>query len=514
MFVGLARVAPRMEPDRNPPLEQGENDVFASDDPALPPGSPPLSVPFRPTLLERQLDKLRAFYNAAPTEPTASGRYYRKLLATYYRNLVPPGASVLEIGCGAGDLLALLPNQDLTGIDLSGNQIRAARAKVPQAKFHVMAGENLELNRTFDFIILSETLNFAADVQKILEKAHCVSHGRTRLILNFHSLLWWPFISLGTVLGLRAAHPPCNWLSSTDMRNLLSLAGWDVIKQQGRLLMTFPLLGLEKFVNRFIAPLVSPLALTVFQVARPLPRPHGPKTVSVVIPARNEAGNIENAVRRVPALGSKTEIIFIEGNSTDHTWAEIERVKREYPDLQIKTMRQTGKGKGNAVREAFDAASGELLMILDADLTVPPEELGKFYNVVISGRADFANGVRLVYPMEDKAMKFFNLCANKFFGIAFSWALNQPLKDTLCGTKVLFREDYARIAANRAHFGDFDPFGDFDLIFGANHLHLKIGDIPIRYRERTYGETNIQRWRHGLLLFRMLLLAIMKIKLI
>lgn len=473
-----------------------------------------LPAPKIPTLLERHLGKLRAFYEAAPTEPTAGGRFYRKLLAVYYRNLIPAGASVLEIGCGAGTLLELLPNRDVVGIDLSDKQIAAARERLPHGKFHVMAGENLALRRTFDFVILSETLNFAADVQKVLENAHSVSHRQTRLILNFHSSLWRPFLGLATALGLRAVHPPCNWLSATDMRNMLALAGWDVIKQQSRLLMSLPCLGLEKIVNRFFAPILSQLALTVFQIARPAQKAHGPKTVSVVIPARNEAGNIEEAVRRLPRLGKRTEIIFIEGHSTDHTWAEIERVRIQYPDLDIKTMRQTGKGKGNAVREAFEVASGEVLMILDADLTVPPEELGKFYDVLVSGRADFANGVRLVYPMDDKAMRFCNLCANKFFGLAFSWALGQPIKDTLCGTKVLFKADYERIAANRGHFGDFDPFGDFDLIFGANHLHLKIGDIPIRYRDRTYGETNIQRWRHGLLLLRMLLLAVAKIKLI
>jgi SAM-dependent methyltransferase len=498
-----------MARDKDRSLQLRRSDIFDPDFPV-----PPPEAASPPTLLERHLDKLRAFYDEQPTEPTSAGRFYRKLLATYYRNLIPAKASVVEIGCGAGNLLELLPNRDVTGIDLAEKQIAAARARLPHGKFHVMAGEKLALDRTFDFVILSETLNFAADVQKILENLRSVSHNRTRLILNFHSLLWWPFISLGTALGIRAAHPPCNWLSSTDMRNMLSLAGWDVVKQQGRLLMTFPCLGLEKIVNRFIAPILSPLALTVFQVARPVQYAQGEKTVSVVIPARNEAGNIEDAVRRMPRLGRQTEIIFIEGNSTDHTWSEIERVKAQYSELEIKTMRQTGKGKGNAVREAFDEASGEVLMILDADLTVPPEELEKFYDVLISGRADFANGVRLVYPMEDKAMQFFNLCANKFFGIAFSWALGQPLKDTLCGTKVLFKDDYARIAANRAHFGDFDPFGDFDLIFGANHLHLKIGDVPIRYRERTYGETNIQRWRHGMLLLRMLLLAITKIKLI
>ena len=473
-----------------------------------------LPPPPIPTLLDMHLGQLRSFYQSAPTRPTKGGHFYRKLLANYYRDLIPATASVLEIGCGGGHLLALLPNRDVVGVDIAEKQIAAARALVPEGKFHVMAGEDLKLDRVFDIVILSETLNFAADVQRILEKVHTVSHSRTRLILNFHSGLWRPLLGLATTLGIRAGHPPCNWLSSIDMRNMLGLAGWEVLKQQGRLLMTLPCFGLEKLINRFIAPVLSQLGLTVFQVARPVQKPREKKTVTVVIPARNEAGNIEVAVRRTPSLGKHTELIFVEGNSTDQTWAEIERVRRAYPDLDIKALRQTGKGKGNAVREAFGAASGEILMILDADLTMPPEELPKFYDVLVSGRADFANGVRLVYPMEDKAMRFCNFCANKFFGIAFSWALGQPVKDTLCGTKVLFKKDYERIAANRAHFGDFDPFGDFDLLFGANHLHLKIADIPIRYRERTYGATNIQRWSHGLLLLRMLLLAITKIKLI
>ncbi len=473
-----------------------------------------LPPPAVPTLLERDLDRLREFYAAAPTELGRSGRFYRQLLAGYYRHLIPAEASVLEIGCGAGHLIELLPNRKIVGVDISEKQIAAARTRVAHGEFHVMAGENLALEQKFDCVVISETLNFAADVQQILEKVHTVSHAQTRLILNFHSGLWRPLLGSGTAFGIRAEHPPCNWLSATDMRNLLDLAGWDLIKQQSRILMPFPLFGLEKIINRFCAPILSHLALTVFQIARPAQGRLAEKTVSVVIPARNEAGNIEAAVRRMPKLGKNTEIIFIEGNSTDTTWAEIQRVTTAYPDLEIKTMRQSGRGKGNAVREAFEAASGEILMILDADLTMPPEELPKFYDVLRSGRADFANGVRLVYPMEGKAMRFCNFVANKFFGLAFSWALGQPVKDTLCGTKVLFKKDYERIAANRAHFGDFDPFGDFDLLFGANHLHLKIADIPIRYRDRTYGETNIQRWSHGALLLRMLLLAITKIKLI
>jgi glycosyltransferase involved in cell wall biosynthesis len=234
----------------------------------------------------------------------------------------------------------------------------------------------------------------------------------------------------------------------------------------------------------------------------------------VIIPARNEAGNIEDAVRRTPKMGTWTELIFVEGHSKDDTWDEIERVRAAYPERRITTLRQTGKGKGNAVREGYAVATGDILMILDADLTMPPEDLPKFYDAISSGKAEFANGSRLVYPMDKKAMQFLNMIANKFFGLSFSWLLGQKVKDTLCGTKVLTRQHYLKIAANRAYFGEFDPFGDFDLLFGADKQNLKIRDIPIRYRERTYGTTNIQRWRHGLLLFRMLGVAARKLKFI
>jgi len=211
-------------------------------------------------------------------------------------------------------------------------------------------------------------------------------------------------------------------------------------------------------------------------------------------------------------MGAGTELIFVEGNSTDHTWAEIQRVAAEHPERGIRILQQTGRGKGDAVRAGFAVATGDILMILDADLTMPPEELPKFYEAIASGQAEFANGVRLVYPMDEKAMQFLNLCANKTFGLIFTWLLGQPLKDTLCGTKVLSRAHYSRVAANRAYFGDFDPFGDFDLLFGAAKLNLKIADVPIRYKERTYGTTNIQRWKHGWLLLRMVLFAARKLK--
>jgi SAM-dependent methyltransferase len=470
-------------------------------------------MPATSELTRQHLEKIQAFYDAAPTTPNAAARHYRQMLARYYNLLIPADASVLEIGCGSGELLAQLRARRRVGIDLSRAQIEAARTRLPEAEFHVQAGEDLALTEKFDCIIVSDTLNLAADVQLLLEQLHQVTHADTRLLLNYNSALWRPWFALGEMLGVRRRQPQNSWMNTGDVRNLLQLADWSPLFTQPRLLLPVRCLGLEHLVNRWLAPLMGWFCLTVFCVARPArPRPTPARTVSVVIPARNEAGNIAAAVLRTPKMGAGTELIFVEGHSRDDTWEQIQKVQREHPELKIKIMQQTGKGKGDAVRMGFAAATGDILMILDADLTMPPEELPKFYTVLASGHAEFANGVRLVYPMDEKAMQFLNRCANKTFGIIFTWLLGQPVKDTLCGTKVLSRAHYNQVAANRAYFGDFDPFGDFDLLFGAAKLNLKIADVPIRYKERTYGTTNIQRWSHGWLLLRMVLFAARKLK--
>jgi glycosyltransferase involved in cell wall biosynthesis len=307
-----------------------------------------------------------------------------------------------------------------------------------------------------------------------------------------------------------------NWFTVEDLVGLLGLAEFEVIGHRTEILLPLQLPPLSTFADRFLAK-VWPFrlaALTHFLVARPDLRTRRKPNVSVVIPARNEAGNITRIFQRVPELGQSTELVFVEGGSHDDTFAAIQKGIAAHPHRRCQLLKQTGTGKGDAVRLGFDKATGDLLIILDADLTVPPEDLPRFIAVLASGRADFANGSRLVYPMESEAMRFLNLVGNKSFSLAFSWLLGQPVKDTLCGTKALWRRDYERIAATRQYFGDFDPFGDFDLLFGAAKLSMKIVDVPIRYRDRTYGETNIQRWKHGWLLLRMVLFAARRVKFI
>lgn len=372
--------------------------------------------------------------------------------------------------------------------------------------------------RRYDYIIVSDVIGYLEDIQASFISLADHSHDKSRVIITTYNFLWEPIFRLAEKLGLKMPHPMQNWLSPADVEQLLYLAGFEVVKKGGRLVLPKNIPLLAPLFNRYLAklPLLKNLCLINYFVARKRPERRGAKelSVSVLIPARNEKGNIESAIKRTPMMGSHTEILFVEGNSTDDTWSEIERVKAAYPDKDIKTMKQDGKGKGDAVRKGFDAAKGDILMILDADLTVPPEDLPKFYRAIVEGDGEFINGCRLVYPMEDKAMRLLNTFGNKFFSVMFSWLLEQRIKDTLCGTKVLLREDYRRIKENRKFFGDFDPFGDFDLLFGAAKLNLKIVDLPIHYQARVYGDTNISRFKHGWLLLKMCFFAMKKIKFI
>lgn len=448
---------------------------------------------------------------------TGWGGYYHRRLTQIYQSMVSPGQRVLEIGCGQGDLLAALKPAVGVGVDFSDEMLKRAARRHPQLRFISADAHELDLNEQFDVIILSDLVNDLWDVQAVFEQVRRLATPRTRIILNTYSRLWELPLGVAQRLGLGTPTLHQNWLTVEDVTGLLRLADFEVIRHEEEILwpVATPLLAL--LANRYLVKLwpFSLFALTHVMVAQLRPQRAAlakEPLVSVIVPARNEAGNVPAIFARIPEMGRGTEIIFVEGHSSDDTYAAIEQAITEHPRRRCKLFRQTGKGKGDAVRLGFAQASGDILMILDADLTVPPEDLPRFYDVLRSAKGEFVNGVRLIYPMEKGAMRFFNLLGNKFFSLAFSWLLGQPIKDTLCGTKVLWRDDYERLAANRAYFGDFDPFGDFDLLFGAAKMNLKIVEVPIRYRERTYGTTNIQRWSHGWLLLKMVLFAAGRIK--
>ena len=448
----------------------------------------------------------------------ARNRYYYRCLLDFLRYNIPPQRSVLEIGCGTGYLLDQLSPGRGVGIDTNPDFVAYAQAKYPQHTFHTGDAGNLDgIGERFDYIVLSDTIGSFSDVQQVFGQLHSVCHPTTRIIITYKNFLWMPVLNLAESLGLKMPEQRQNWLDREDIINLLDVVSLDVVRTGRKVLMPRYVPLLSTLLNRYIVnlPLFSYLGLFTFIVARSMHglKPPSDYSVSVIVPARNEKGNIDDIVRRTPRMGRHTELIFVEGNSTDDTWPEIQRITQKYaPERDIKCVQQDGKGKGDAVRKGFGMATGDILMILDADMTVPPEDLPKFFDAIASGKGEYINGTRLVYPMEKEAMRTLNLLGNKFFSIAFSWLLNQRIKDTLCGTKVLTKANYERLIANRAYFGDFDPFGDFDLIFGSSKLNLKLVEIPIRYRARTYGETNISRFSHGWLLLKMTFFALRKIK--
>jgi SAM-dependent methyltransferase len=447
--------------------------------------------------------------------------YFHQSDLGYLRFLVPEGARVLDLGCGTGNVLAGLGAALGVGVDFAERVIEAARANHPQLSFVCANAEDPTAlagldGAPFDVILLSDTIGSLQDCQTTFEALHDLCHRDTRLIVSYYSYLWEPVLRLAEWLGLKMPQAAQNYLTMADISNLLTLSGFEVVKQERRMLIPRRLLGLGTLINRYLAPLpmIRRLCLRNYTVVRSLRHaPYTEASATVVIPCRNERGNIEAAIQRMPAICPDLEIIFVEGHSSDGTKEEIERVIAAHGgEHDIKLLVQDGVGKGDAVRRAFDHARGDILMILDADLTVAPEDLPKFYLAIVSGRGELVNGSRLVYPMEKQAMRFLNLVGNAVFAWLFSWLLNQRITDTLCGTKALTRAHYRRIAQGRDYFGDFDPFGDFDLIFGASKLNLKIIDIPVSYGSRSYGETQISRFQHGLLLLRMFWFAFRKLK--
>lgn len=446
-------------------------------------------------------------------------RYYWEDITRYCNYFIHDDYSVIEVGCGNGEMIGKLNGKRKAGIDFSPAMLQNATRNYPDVDFYRMDANDITLDEKFDVVIISNVIGYLDDIQAVFEQLKKLCHRNTKVIVTYYSYLWEPWLKMAEKLGLKMKTPSQNWLSNADIKNMLYLAGFDTYRMAHRQIIPVNIPGISWFFNKILArlPLFRQLCISKYAFARPestaLEEFNTDYSVSVVIPARNESGNIENAIKRLPKLGKHTEIIFIEGNSTDDTWDAIQKVQEKYKDTHdIKIGQQEGKGKNDAVKKGFAMATCDILMILDADLTVPPEDLPKFYHAISSGKGDFINGSRLVYKMEDNAMQFLNVYGNKFFSMMFTWLLERPFKDTLCGTKVIFRDDYDRLCTNRKFFGDFDPFGDFDLIFGAYKLNLKIVEIPIRYRERTYGSTNISRFTHGLILLKMVAFAARKIK--
>ena len=479
-----------------------------------------------PAALEERRERTRRHLAAiAPRREVwiNRNRYYYRLLSRLLRFIVEPDKSVLAIRCGTAKLLKAARPRRGKGVDISEEILGIARRRNPpfefargfpdKDEFH----ELFSADEKFDYILFHE-IGDTVDVLRALHnlKPRCARH--TRLVIINYNHLWEPLVSFAEWLGMKVPRTEQNWLSLADIRNLLRLAGFEALETHRIVLLPKYVPVLSTLLNRFVArlPLLSKLCMTQVVVARLLPPPIKPAnlSVSVIVPCKDERGNIEDAVRRMPQLGRDTEIIFCDDRSTDGTPEEVMRVRETYPQRNVRLEYGPGVCKSKNVWTGFNAAKGDILMILDADLTTMPEELSYFMGVIASGQAEFVNGSRLIYPVPKGAMHGANMLGNKFFSLAFTYLLGQRVKDTLCGTKVLWRSDWERIKPMLGSWGTEDRWGDYELLFGAAKLNLKILDLPVHYQERIYGTTKMTKvLRNGLIMLKMCWYGFLKLKL-
>ncbi len=452
------------------------------------------------------------------------GKIFHKEDIRFLKEIIPEKSNILELGCGNGHLLSSLkPNYGL-GIDFSKKLVEEAKEKYKELNFIEADIEKLPTNLNnkikFNFVIICDTIGYLEDITETLDNLHKYFNEDTRLIVSYYSPLWLPLLNIATLLKLKMSNINSTLLGTSDIFNFLENSKYQTVRIDRKILIPFSIFGIERLINRYIAPLplFSNICLRHYNISRSLKAIERTKkkSASIIIPCKNERGNIRNAIERLPKFTNKIEVIFVEGNSSDGTWEEIQKVmkdsKKNKKKIDIKAFKQPTRGKADAVFYAFEKASNDILIILDGDLTVAPESLEKFWKKISSGEAEYVNGSRLIYPMDNNAMRFLNYIANKIFSVLFSWLLGQRFTDTLCGTKVLSRKNYIRAKNKNKDLGNFDPFGDFFLIFGASRLCLKITEVPIRYKAREYGETQISRFSHGALLIKMVIYAFLKIK--
>ena len=476
---------------------------------------------------KKHLQKIKGHFNLMAKKREnwiKKSKYFHNEDLRVIKEIIPIDSNVLEIGCGNGNLIGNLDVRQSIGIDISDKLIDSAMNKFSRVKFFcsdIISFRKKFISPTkFDFIIISDTIGYFNDIQKTLESIHDFCKPETRIVISYFSPIWQPILSLAEKIGLKMPdlNPPL--FASSDLKNFVEVSGYQTIKLEKKIILPLKLFGIERIVNRFIAnlPIINHLCLRQYLICRSLKviKKNQFKSASIIIPCRNEFGNIRAGLKRIESFCKKMEVIFVEGNSSDDTWNEIKKVMKEdefkKKNFIIRALKQEGSGKKNAVFKGFDNAKYEVLMILDGDLTVKPEELSKFWDKISSGEAEFINGTRLIYPMEDNAMRFLNYIANKIFSYLFSWILGQRYTDTLCGTKIISKKNYLRAKSFTKDLEKLDPFGDFFFIFSSLRLNLKMIEIPVRYKARKYGETQISRFRDGFKLIKMFFITFFKFK--
>jgi hypothetical protein len=422
--------------------------------------------------------------------------FYRSALRAHFAGIIPAGAAVLELAAGMGQLLHELAPRAGVGVNYAERLNAEARKRHPELTFVLGQVDRLEVPAGFvpEYVVLNHMIDFVHDLWDSLHAIAGKIEGNALVAVTTSNPLWAPILRLASALRLRTPHAARNFVTARDVRSVLELLGFDVVEEGWLVPMPLGVPGLARLVNLVVPEIpILRAACSVQSLTARRRLPRAGLTCTVIIPCHNEEGNLEATAARVPAMGARTEILVVDDGSTDGTRAAAERARARDPRVRILAF-DKNRGKAGAVFAAIEAATGDVAIILDADATVPPEVLPKFFEALATGHADFVNGTRLVYPVPGKAMKIANFLGNKMFCFIASWVLRQRVSDTLCGTKAFLRSDFLRMPRLSV-----DRWGDFTLLFGAARLRLRIREIPVHYEERTAGRSKmrafVEVWR-------------------
>src|SRR3989338_2088423 len=426
--------------------------------------------------------------------------YYHNEITRFYKDIIPKNKNILEVGSADGYLLnELCPNRGV-GVDISAQMIDIARKKFPHLNFVNSSIENYSYVHSFDYIVLSNILEFVSDLYIFFSAMASKASPKTKMIITSINPLWEPAMKLATRLKMRIPVQMKNFVTSKDIENMLNISGWEVIESNYRMFSPVKIPLISFFLNKLIPrlPVLKNLCIIQFIIAKPkqLFTIDHSLSCSVIIPCHNEEGNIEECIDRIPSLGSFTEVVVVDDGSNDKTATLVKNIQSGKKRVRLISY-TPNKGKGHAVKTGFESATGDILIILDADMAVLPEELSKFYMVLASSQAEFINGTRMLYDMAPGAMKFINYLGNKIFGIILSFIIGQRNTDTLCGTKAFYNSDYMNFKMRRC------PWGDFDLLFEAARMKLKTVEMPVHYFPRREGRSKMKAFKHGLMLLKM-----------
>ena len=420
--------------------------------------------------------------------------FYHATISNLIAGMIPPSSRVLELGCGLGDLLASLNPSSGIGLNVAQGLTDRASQKHPRLEFHTSDVDSAGLPRSFEpqYIVMTNMLDYVHDIWDVMGSLKPAVHEHTLLIITTNNPLWAPLLRLASNLKLRFPESPRNFITNRDICSVLHLQGFDIVEEGLTLPVPKRIPVLGDLINAIVpeVPVLRFVSSLQYIAARPrIPRP--PLSCSVVIPCHNEADNIQECLRRVPNIGTRTEIVVVDDGSTDDTCQRVKEVMAADSRVRLIVL-EKNQGKASAVRAGFEAAEGDVLMILDADMAVTPEELPKFLTPLQDGTADLVNGTRLIYPMHGKAMKVANFLGNKGFCFLASKVIRQRVSDTLCGTKAFLKRDFVRMPISGT-----EHWGDFDLLFGAARLKLRILEIPVHYTERRAGKSKMRAMIEG-----------------